>query len=237
MPLHTTDAIIIGGSRPGRSGSDRRLLHASVGKGPRRGGRGPPHPEHVRRTRPALQPGTAGLLRTPQQDAAQGERVRRRPTPPAPARGPRPDRAGLDRGGGRGPGRRGRASPLRDLYQLLAEALDQLEAAGRPAVVLQGFLLHLLRLLGYRPEFSECVRCRGRSPPASEAHLSPASGALVCASCRAGPPTPSRLSPEALGFLRGAGGSTLRLMDRIAPAACHASGRSRRPSRPFFVRC
>ncbi len=32
-----------------------------------------------------------------------------------------------------------------DLYDLLANALDQLETAGRPALVLQGFLLHLLR--------------------------------------------------------------------------------------------
>jgi DNA repair protein RecO (recombination protein O) len=112
------------------------------------------------------------------------------------------------------------SDPFLDLYQLLAEALDRLEAADRPAVVLQGFLLHLLRLLGYRPEFSECVRCRAPLLARVEAFLSPASGGAVCASCRPGVTDAFAASVESLGFLRGAGGSTLHLMDRIAmPAA------------------
>jgi DNA repair protein RecO (recombination protein O) len=106
--------------------------------------------------------------------------------------------------------------PSPGLYESLAEVLDELETAARPGVVLQGFLLHLLGLLGYRPEFSECVRCRGRLPARAEAHLSPSQGGLVCASCRAGATDAFFVSPEALGFLRGAGGTALRLMDRIA---------------------
>jgi DNA repair protein RecO (recombination protein O) len=110
------------------------------------------------------------------------------------------------------------SDPFPDLYQLLAEALDHLEAAERPAVVLQGFLLHLLRLLGYRPEFSECVRCRAPLLARAQAYLSPASGGVVCSSCRPGAPDAFETSGESLGFLRGAGGSALRLMDRIALA-------------------
>jgi DNA repair protein RecO (recombination protein O) len=106
--------------------------------------------------------------------------------------------------------------PSPHLYQLLAEVLDQLETAGRPAVVLQGYLLHLLRVLGYRPEFSECVRCRGHLPVRVEAHLSPTHGGLICAACRSGTADAFPVSPEALGFLRGAGTTALRLMDRIA---------------------
>jgi DNA repair protein RecO len=83
-------------------------------------------------------------------------------------------------------------------------------------VVLQGFLLHLLRVLGYRPEFSECVRCRGRLPVRADAHVSPTHGGLVCGVCLAGAADAFPISPEALGFLRGAGGTALRLMDRIA---------------------
>jgi len=106
--------------------------------------------------------------------------------------------------------------PSPGLYEALAETLDALETAGRPSVVLQGFLLRLLGVLGYRPEFSECVRCRSRLPPRTEAHLSPAHGGLVCRSCRSGAADAFVVSPEALGFLRGAGGTALRLMDRIA---------------------
>jgi DNA repair protein RecO (recombination protein O) len=112
------------------------------------------------------------------------------------------------------------AQPAPDLYHLLADALSQLETAGRPTVVLQGFLLHLLRLLGYRPELAACVRCRRLVPSHAEAHLSPIHGGLVCGSCRAASTDAFPVSSEALGFLRGAAGTALRLMDRIAlPAA------------------
>jgi DNA repair protein RecO (recombination protein O) len=109
--------------------------------------------------------------------------------------------------------------PSPDLYHLLTESLDLLEGAARPAVVLQGFLLHALRLLGYLPEFSECVRCRRPAAPKAEAFLSPEHGGLVCANCRPGTPDASSISPEALGFLRGASGTALRLMDRIPLAS------------------
>jgi len=106
--------------------------------------------------------------------------------------------------------------PSSDLYRLLAEGLDLLENAVRPAMVLQGFLLHTLRLLGYMPEFSACVRCRGPVPPKAAVSLSPAHGGLICGNCRPGTPDAFSSSPEALGFLRGASGSALRVMDRIA---------------------
>jgi len=106
--------------------------------------------------------------------------------------------------------------PSPGLFELLAEALDHLETANRPVLVLEGFLLQLLRLLGYRPEFQECVRCRNQLPARDAAHLSPTHGGAICASCRAGAPDAFPVTPEALGFLRGAGGTPLRLMDRIA---------------------
>jgi DNA repair protein RecO (recombination protein O) len=108
-----------------------------------------------------------------------------------------------------------------DLYHLLSDALDQMEAAGRPVLVLQGFLLQLLRVLGYRPEFSACVRCRGQLVQYTDAHLSPTHGGLLCSACRSGAVDAFAVSRDALGFLRGAGGTPLRLMDRIAlpPAA------------------
>ena len=108
------------------------------------------------------------------------------------------------------------SDPFPDLYLLLAEALDQLETAGRPALVLQGFLLHLLRLLGYRPEFSVCVRCHAALAAPVETYLSPTQGGAVCPACRQSAGDAFPISRDALGFLRGAGGTSLRLMDRIA---------------------
>jgi len=111
--------------------------------------------------------------------------------------------------------------PFPELYRLAAEGLDLLEAAGRPAVILHGFFLHLLRLLGYLPELSVCVGCRAPLQHRTPAALSPGRGGLLCPACRprAGDALP--LAPDALGFLRGAGGAPLRLMDRVglAPAA------------------
>jgi DNA repair protein RecO (recombination protein O) len=117
--------------------------------------------------------------------------------------------------------------PFPELYLLLADALDGLETAGRPAIVLQGFLLHLLRLLGYRPEFSACVRCRAALAASVELHLSPEQGGAVCPACRRGVGDAFPVSRDGLGFLRGAGGTSLRLMDRIAlpaPAIAEVSG-------------
>jgi DNA repair protein RecO (recombination protein O) len=107
----------------------------------------------------------------------------------------------------------GEAHP--DLYRLLAEGLDLLEDATRPAMVLQGFMLHLLRLLGYRPELAECVRCHKTLPVTTSAHVSPSQGGLLCPGCRPGSADALSVSSEALGFLRGASGASLRIMDRI----------------------
>ncbi len=106
--------------------------------------------------------------------------------------------------------------PMPELYRLLAEVLDLLEEAARPALVLQGFFLHLLRQLGYLPELTECVRCRRAVSPRMGASLSPEQGGLVCEACRPGTADAVPISPEGLGLLRGACGGSLRLMERIA---------------------
>jgi DNA repair protein RecO (recombination protein O) len=105
------------------------------------------------------------------------------------------------------------ASP--EIYRLLAEGLEILEESPRPGVVMQGFLLHLLRLLGYFPELSACVRCRHSPSPGDDGYLSPSQGGLVCPECRARVVDAMPTSPAALGFLRGASSSTLRVIDRI----------------------
>ncbi len=103
-----------------------------------------------------------------------------------------------------------------DLYHLLADGLDVLEAASQPILVMQGFTIHLLRLLGYLPELSECVRCRATVPASASVSLSPNQGGLLCSNCRLGIPDATEVSSAALGFLRGVRTSTLRVIDRIS---------------------
>jgi len=110
----------------------------------------------------------------------------------------------------------GEASP--DIFRLLAEVLDLLEGSPRPVQVMQGYTLHLLRLLGFLPELAECVRCRTAVAAPPDVCLSPSQGGLVCARCRASVSDAIAGSAAALGFLRGASGSTLRLIDRITLA-------------------
>lgn len=108
------------------------------------------------------------------------------------------------------------AEAFPDLYRLLADGLELLEEAARPGVVVQGFLLHLLRLLGYLPELHVCVRCRKGVSPHQEASLSPAAGGIICEGCRPSAPDFIPASTAVLGFLRGTSSSTLRVMDRIS---------------------
>jgi DNA repair protein RecO (recombination protein O) len=98
----------------------------------------------------------------------------------------------------------------------LADTLDLVEASRRPRLVLQGFMLHLLRLLGYLPELFECVRCRAAMRLPGDVCISPSQGGLLCGTCRSATTDGIQVSPAALGFLRGAGASTLRVVDRIS---------------------
>ena len=106
------------------------------------------------------------------------------------------------------------ASP--ELFHLLAEGLDLLEESPQPGLAMQGFLLHLLRLLGYLPELSACVSCRNGVSSRDDAYLSPSQGGLLCPGCQPGAVDAIPTSSAALGFLRGASGSTLRVIDRVS---------------------
>jgi DNA repair protein RecO (recombination protein O) len=103
-----------------------------------------------------------------------------------------------------------------EIYRLLVEGLELLEESARPALVMQGFFLHLLRLLGYLPELSVCVGCRNNVSSREEAYLSPSQGGLVCPECQARVVDVISTSLPALGFLRGASSATLRVIERVS---------------------
>ncbi|MBI4390357.1 MAG: DNA repair protein RecO [candidate division NC10 bacterium] len=111
--------------------------------------------------------------------------------------------------------------PPGGLFDLLLGILTELEEGRPTAAALRAYEVRLLGLLGYLPELTRCVGCRGAVPPAAPAAFSPRLGGLLCSACRAAAPDPLPVGPEALGFLRGALRAEFRAAARaaLAPAA------------------
>ena len=78
------------------------------------------------------------------------------------------------------------AHPVRDVYSLLAEGLDELQAGAATAAFLRVFELRLLRYAGYDPQLRSCARCNRPAGVVEPGYLDPMQGSIVCASCRAG---------------------------------------------------
>jgi DNA repair protein RecO (recombination protein O) len=67
------------------------------------------------------------------------------------------------------------------LFQLLVETLQSLCQGGDNELVLRYFELHLLEMVGYRPQLEHCVSCKAAL---KEAELfSPSAGGVLCPSC------------------------------------------------------
>jgi len=91
----------------------------------------------------------------------------------------------------------GEESPA--LFRLLLKSLGHLSEAQDPLLVVRYFELHLLGLVGYRPELYRCLGC-GREIE-GEAVFSPSQGGVLCPPCggkREGDP----LSADILRYLR-----------------------------------
>jgi DNA repair protein RecO (recombination protein O) len=105
-------------------------------------------------------------------------------------------------------------------YLLLVGGLRAMAAADhRPADVMDSFVLRSLAVAGYAPTFDGCVRCGVEGPHRA---FHPASGGVLCASCRV--PGSAHPAPET-GRLLGA----LRAGDW--PVVDIATDRSRREAR------
>ena len=75
--------------------------------------------------------------------------------------------------------------PQPGLFELLKHALERLAThVGDPVTLRIHFVLRLLRLIGFQPQFDECTSC-GRRPRgmAFQAYWSVRQGGLVCESC------------------------------------------------------
>jgi DNA repair protein RecO (recombination protein O) len=79
----------------------------------------------------------------------------------------------------------GEAHPVRELYDLLAEGLDELGRGAATAAFLRGFELRLLHHAGYGPRLRTCMRCDHDVLASERAFLDTILGGIICAGCRA----------------------------------------------------
>ncbi len=87
------------------------------------------------------------------------------------------------------------------LFDLLITAFDLLSSESELPVVVRFFELHMLRLVGYRPELERCVRCRAEIQPETN-YFSPALGGVVCPTCGPVEGSAVQISLNALKLLR-----------------------------------
>ncbi len=87
------------------------------------------------------------------------------------------------------------------VYDLLVESLRRLSTTRDLWLATHYFEMHLLGLLGYRPELFFCVRCRAPLKPEGNV-LDPGAGGLVCPRCAGDEPNVQAVSPQAFEALR-----------------------------------
>ncbi|MDO8688419.1 MAG: DNA repair protein RecO [Dehalococcoidia bacterium] len=87
------------------------------------------------------------------------------------------------------------------LFRLLLNMLSYLEETPNPDLATRHFELHLLDLVGYRPELQRCISCNIELRPVSN-FFSPASGGTLCPNCGPSDGIARPLSLNALKVLR-----------------------------------
>ncbi|MFQ5666760.1 MAG: DNA repair protein RecO [Candidatus Binatia bacterium] len=108
------------------------------------------------------------------------------------------------------------AHPVREVYDLLAEGLDELERGTATAAFLRCFELRLLHHSGYDPDLQSCGRCHQPLRSEEQASFDPTHGSIVCAACRA-----SRQPVLAVS------GHTLAVLDAMKTVSLHDGRRHR----------
>ena len=87
------------------------------------------------------------------------------------------------------------------LFHLLVETLRRLSRADNPELTVRYFELHLLDLVGYRPQIQQCVSCHVDLKPVINAFCSSAGG-ILCPDCINKNPDSFCISVDALKVLR-----------------------------------
>jgi DNA repair protein RecO (recombination protein O) len=101
-----------------------------------------------------------------------------------------------------------RVEALFALTESSLRMLDVADDAQAPAIAL-GFEALLLRLAGFAPELSRCVRCERAARNVRTARLSPLRGGLLCRRCRGEDPGAPEITGTAMAALSALGAGPL----------------------------
>lgn len=88
-----------------------------------------------------------------------------------------------------------------NLFKLFTETLGQLPLTNSTELTLRYFELHLLDMVGYRPQLQECVACHAELKPVVNS-FSPGAGGILCPECELRQPASFAISVDALKILR-----------------------------------
>ncbi len=100
------------------------------------------------------------------------------------------------------------------LFQMLLEAMHHLCRGSNSEVVLRSFELHLLDLVGYRPQLGCCISCRLSLEPVTNYFSAPAGG-MLCPGCSNSQSLVQRISVNAIKVLRWLQGSDLSAVEKL----------------------
>jgi DNA repair protein RecO (recombination protein O) len=87
------------------------------------------------------------------------------------------------------------------IFRLLTDTLSRLAAKSNPWLAIRYYEMRLLDYLGFRPQLFECVNC-GAEILAEDQFYSFSAGGVICPACGRGLPNLTRISVEALKYLR-----------------------------------
>ena len=87
------------------------------------------------------------------------------------------------------------------LFQLLVDTMERLCQFGADELILRYFELHLLNVVGYRPQLKQCVSCNSPLQPTTNSFCT-STGGMLCPDCCHNQPLTYPLSVNALKVLR-----------------------------------
>jgi DNA repair protein RecO (recombination protein O) len=100
------------------------------------------------------------------------------------------------------------------LFKLFLDTLDNLSRSVNPELTLRYFELHLLEIVGFRPQLQECIFCHLELKPVVNIFCASAGG-ILCPDCRDTHPTGFSISVDALKVLRLLQRSPLSIVGRL----------------------
>lgn len=102
------------------------------------------------------------------------------------------------------------------IFRLLVDTLDRIEKEEDAWMATRYYEVRLLDAVGFRPQLFECVNC-GREIMAEDQFFSFISGGVICPRCGEGIPNLTKISLEALKYLRHFQRSSYKEASRARP--------------------